>query len=307
MSLETQDHGNANEEFSILLPGDTPQGGGETEATSAGASQAGDDEHVRAAMEAAGVKPAEPNATSTVDPQILEALRKLDPTSLPEDVVRHLDRHLLPDYTRKTQALADERRAFEQQRGEWFARMEKLLDRVGTNREQPGDRDRLSDLREKVRGGDLEALDSYVEELANRKVAPIQSTMALRTAYETAEQAEPLVKQHAEEIGAIIRSNPDVVSLIMANNYQHAPLVFQALARDVELRKAQQTIASFEDRMRDAVSKGIEAYKARVRGLPQTTTQAGTTTTGPQTVSSPKTFEEARARTLEALKGMGVA
>ncbi len=158
-----------------------------------------------------------------------------------------------------------------------------------------------------MRSGDLEAMESYVEELANQKVAPIQSTMALREAYESAEQQEPLVRQHAEAVGAAFRQNPELVGLLATENYRYAPLVFRALARDIELTRAQEMLAAAETSKAEAVQKALSAYKAKVMGLPSTTTQAGTTLSAPTTARpAPATFEEARARTIEQLRGMGL-
>jgi len=307
MSSQAPDQVTGTSEYSILLPGDEPQGVQDTAPSQPSVSPAGDEENMRAALEAAGVKPAESAPTSSpIDPQLLEALRKLDPTQLPEDVVKHLDRHFQPDYTRKTQALAEKERAFEQQRNQWMDRMEQLVARVGTAREQPSDRNQMQDIRERLRAGDFEAVESYVDQQVQQRVAPLESTVALRTAYESAEAAEPLLKQNAEAVGQLIRENPDLVGLITVQNHKFAPIVFQALARDVEFRKAQQVIASFENQKRDAVMKGIEAYKARVMGLPQQTSHAGTSSGTPPQPASPKTFDEARAKTLADLKGMGI-
>lgn len=313
MSTLIEDQSNALNDVTILFPGDSPQGTQDNATPVPAASPAGDDEHFREAYEAAGIKPPEPKpqaTTSTIDPTILEALRKLDPTTLPPDLQEHLDRHFQPPFTKKTQALAEEKRAFEQQRNEWFAVREKALaerERVFRDGADTGVPDRLAELREKAQNGDPKAFQEYVDAVASEKVAPIQSTMKLREAYETAEVQEPLVRQHAEAIGKTFADQPELLGLLSTEGYRYAPLIFRAIARDIELSKAQTMLATFEQQKQEAVSKALAAYRQKVMGLPSTTTQAGTTLTAPAPAQKPPaTFEAAREKTLSDLRNLGL-
>lgn len=307
------DQGTPQTELEILLPGDMPQAPQDTSTSAPGVSPAtGDQDDMSAAFEAAGLKPPDPKPApaTPLDPQLLETLLKLDPASLPKEVLAKFDLHLQPDYTRKTQALAEDRRIFEAQRNQMFERMEGLLTRLGTPKEQPADRNQLSDLRERIRNGDVDAVDAFeklVDDKVQQQIGPMKSSMAIKEAYDIAEAREPLLKQHAEEVGAIIRQNPDVVSMLTIENHKFAPMVFAQIARDIAFEKLKADASTWEARTREAVEKGIRADRARVASLPPTTTHAGTTAGVIPVGKTPGTFEEARAKTLADLKGMGIA
>ncbi len=307
-----EDQGNANEGMTILLPGEEPTSTQDTAAPAATASPSGEEDHLRAAFEAAGVTPPEPKApaaTATLDPDLIEKLKGLDPAALPPELQERFDKKFHAAFTQKTQTLADERRAFEQQRNEWFNRMEKLMERSlsGQPKAQPQANTEIEALRERIRSGDVEAIDTYVEKMAQAKIAPVQNQVALREAYESAEMNEPLVKQHAEAIGAMFKANPELVGLLGVENYRYAPQVFTAMAHSAELQRLQQHVSGEAQRVTEAVTKALAAYKEKVSGLPTTTTLAGTTTTvGAPKPAVPQTIDEARAKTRADLKAMGL-
>lgn len=311
---EPEDHGDPLDGMTILMPGEAPKA--EDNVTPApGASPTGDEDNLKAAYEAAGVTP--PTATpaagtqpKALDAALLEQLKTLDPALVPPDVLERFDRHFQPAFTKKTQALAEEKRAFDRQREEWMQQREHLLDRIGSAKEQPGDKTKLTELREKIRSGDMEAIDQYAEALLDEKMGPMEAEMRVRESWESAATNDPLVGQHAESIRAAFRETPVLRELLATQKFRFAPLVITALARDMELSKAQQYIAGEPDRMKaavtEAVTKALDAYKAKVRGLPDTTTLAGTSPGAMETKENLDTFEAARAKTRRELAGMGI-
>lgn len=309
---DPQDQGNPQADVTILLPGDEPQGvRGNVPEVPGASPTTGDPDDMSAAFAAAGLKPPEPKPapTTPLDPAILEALKNIDPSLLPEEIQAKLDKNFHAAFTRKTQALAEKERTREQRDTQMFERMEKLLDRYGATPEQPAVRSQLADLRERIRSGDVDAIDAFeklVDEKVQQEVRPLKSSVAIREAYEIAESREPLLRQHAEEVGAVIRSNPDVVTMLTMENHKFAPMVFAQIARDIAYEKLKVDAAGWEARTRDAVEKGIRADRARVASLPQTTSHAGTTVGTVPLRKTPQTWEEAKAATLAELKGMGL-
>ena len=307
-----EDQGNASQGMTILLPGEEPTGTQDTGAPAATASPSAEEDHLKAAFEAAGVPAPEPKTTAapvSLEPDLIEKLKGIDPSMLPPELQERFDKKFHAAFTQKTQTLAEERRAFEQQRNEWFNRTEKLLEKAlsGEQRGTPQQQTEIDALREKVRAGDIDAIDSYVEKLAQSKIAPVQNQVALREAYESAEMNEPLVKQHAETIGAMFKANPDLVGLLKTENYRYAPQVFTAMAHSAELQRLQQHVAGEQGRLSEAVTKALNAYKAKVSGLPSTTTLAASTASAGATPPKvPQTMDEARAKTLADLKAMGI-
>lgn len=311
------DQANPYENLQVLLPGEgdtpTPQGTAEPEVPAGGGSPTGDDENLRAAYEAAGVKPPEPApaapaSTTTLTAEQIEFLKGLDPAALPDEVQERLDKKFHAAFTRKTQAFAEKERAFEKQRGELFDRMERIVGRLGTRSEQPGDRDKLADLREKVRSGDFDALEQYVDERTNERLDPIESQVRVRNAFDLAASEYPPLAQLQNEVGQAFNEMPVLLDLLKVNKYAYAPFVFKGIAGILHAQKLAAHAEGEPQRTAEAVSKALNAYKAKVAGLPSATTQAATTSTAGVTARKPaQTDAEARANLFEDLRKAGVA
>lgn len=312
-----EDQANPIESMQILLPGDAapaaaPQGGGDTGAPAGDGSLTGDEENLRAAYEAAGIKPPEtktaaPASTTALTAEQVEFLKGLDPDALPPEVQERLDKKFHAAFTRKTQTLAEKERAFEKQRSELFDRMERLVGRIGGRGEQPGDRDRLADLREKLKSGDYDAIEQYVDERTNQRLDPIESQVRLRNAFDMAAAEYPPLGQMQNEVGQVFNETPVLLDLLKVDKYAYAPFVFKGVAALVHAQKLEAHVQGEAQRTADAVTKALNAYKAKVSGLPLTTTQAATTATAGTTTRKPATTEaEAREGLRDDLRKLGV-
>ena len=185
--------------------------------------------------------------------------------------------------------------------------MERLVGRIGGRGEVPGDRDKLADLREKLRSGDFEALEAYVDERTNERMDPLESQVKVRNAFDLAMSQYPALAGLQNEVGQIFNEIPGLLNLLKSDRYENAPLVFQGAAALAHARKLEGIVQGEPQRIAEAVSKALAAYKAKVSGLPNTTTQAGTTSTG-STVRKPATTEaEARENLRTDLRGLGLS
>lgn len=308
---QTPDQGTNLSQLTILLPGETaPTGTQDTAPAGQAASPTGDEDHLKAAFEAAGVKlpaPAAADASgSGLDPNTIELLKGLDPSKVPAEVLERFDRHFQPAFTKKTQALAEERRAFEQQREEWLRQREQALDKFASGKTPNADQQKLEELRERIRRNDPDALIEYMDQLSSSKLSPVQQREYARDAFNNAVAAEPLVNKHLEAIRGTFKQAPVLAELLQVENYRFAPLVYAAIARDIELTQVQQYVAGEAERTAAAVTKALNTYKERVRSLPDATTLAGTAQPGTVTEGPATTEAEARARLMRDLRGVGV-
>lgn len=268
-----------------------------------------------AAYEAAGIKPAAPAAavpapSPQLTPEQIELLGKLDPASLPKEILEKFDRHLLPAFTRKTQALAEERRGFESERQRWLERMEKLERRFGSDALTREDAD---DIRARARAGDPDALEQYAQTLVEKELAPLKREQAYAKAVSTAEEVEPTFRELKGEVFEQLKDQPVLTQLMEEKNGAYAPLVLVALTREALLNRALSAItdlqkksaeseAAFADRLR----RGIEAHQKALRGLPATSSLAGSTAVaGGERVTAPD-MAAAKARLIASFREAGL-
>ena len=233
-------------------------------------------------------KKAEPDP----DEAFYSRLRSMDPTKLPKDIQAKIEAPFFSHWTRKFQKLSEQQRA--------------IFDKVTNGLEAKGiqpTQDQKQELLERIKQGDFDVLGQFVERAVQDRVSPMQAQMAMRTAIEQAEAMNPYIRQRAEEIATVLRSDPVALELAKADNYRFAPQVFNAIANSLQLQDALAEIQKLKaDRI--AIEKAaIERYKKSVRELPATTSRAGTTQHGAQTEGDAKTFQEAAAL---AMKQMGL-
>lgn len=223
------------------------------------------------------------------DEDFLKKLDALDPTSLPQSFAEKF----VPkaEFTKKTQALAEERKALEAERQSMFETVRKVIEQRQTGPAGPtAEETRLKELSDLAAAGDSTAQMQLADMLAERKIAPLRTQMTLQNAA-TAARSNPLagdaVTEHWGEIIQTMQSDPVIASLARADNFAAADRVMVALGLE---HKVKTLIPQM-----DAVKKENEALKAklaayekeRTAGLPSSTTRAGTTAGRPNLPQEP--------------------
>lgn len=249
----------ANEELNAT-------GGATGEPSGAAVSQPGEgDEALLASLEKA-----EP-ATPAVDPAeeaFQKRLAELDPSKLPDSVRQRLEMPFLQNYTRKYQELS-------QQQQQILQAVTGKLANAGVESTP----DQKAALLERIKMGDFDVLDQYVDRAIAAKVGPMESQASLRNAMEQAERLHPYVKERQAEISQIIAQDPGLRELATVNNFAYAPKVLQALAIQMENQELKAKVAGLDQTVLNAQRQAVEAYKRKVSGLPASTSMAGSTPT----------------------------
>ena len=227
------------------------------------------------------------------DEEFLKKLDSIDPASLPQSFAEKY----VPkaEFTKKTQALAEEKKRFEAEKAGIFELARRAMQDRPAGPAGPTAEDvKRKELQDLAAAGDSQALQDLVRMEAERQVNPIRTQVTLQNAAQAA-RSNPLagdsVTQHWPEIIQTMQTDPVIAALATANNYAAADRVMVALGLE---HKVRDLMPKFE-----AATKEIESLKAklstyereRTAGLPSTTTRAGTTT-GRTAPSEPNTIED---------------
>lgn len=210
------------------------------------------------------------------DAELLKKLESLDFSKAPEALRRKLEAPFVSDYTKKWQAVAEERKQLQAERERIF---NVALERIkGGGVEEPSQTVQ-DQIRERLEAGDMNAIPDLVRQEIEREVGPMRQQAALRGALDKAFQLSPLVKEKEPEIAGMLREDPLLQQMASANNYQFAPYVLAGLADRIEKAQLAQQMeamkASFESEKRAYAKRAIEEFRARGASLPPVTSQAG--------------------------------
>jgi hypothetical protein len=238
----------ANEELNAT-------GGATGEPSGAAVSQPGEgDEALLASLETTAP------ATPAVDPAeeaFQKRLAEIDPSKLPDSLRQKLEMPFLQNYTRKYQELS-------QQQQQILQAVTGKLANAGVDSTP----DQKAQLLERIKMGDFDVLDQYVDRAIAAKVGPMETQASLRNAMEQAERLHPYVKERQAELSQVIANDPGLRELATVNNFAYAPKVLQALAIQMENQE-----------LKAAQRQAVDAYKRKVSGLPASTSMAGSTPT----------------------------
>jgi hypothetical protein len=199
-------------------------------------------------------------------------------------------------FTQKTQALAEDRKKFENEKAAMFELARRAIaDRPTTPTGPTAEDIKRKELLDLATAGDGAAMQQLIQMEAERQVMPIKTQVALQNAAQAARTAPGVgqyVTEHWNEIIQTMQTDPVIAQLATANNYAAADRVMIALGLEHQVRDL---VPKYE-----AATKEIESLKLklsayereRAASLPSSTSRAGTTG-GRPTAGEPQTLEEA--------------
>jgi hypothetical protein len=235
------------------------------------------------------------NAPPTFDEDFLKRLDELDPTTLPPERRQKLEAPFKSDYTKKTQELAEERKRFDIERQTTFDAVRKIVEARGNVPQGPTPlEERIKELRDLAAAGDGAALEQLAEIKAQQIVQPMQTQFALRSAAETAMNANPYVKANWGQIISTIEGDPTLKEICTASNYKYADKVMIALGLELQARDLAGKLSMTQKEFEAAKAKIAVLEKERAASLPSKTSTAGTSTGAPASERPPGLMNAAR-------------
>jgi len=256
-----------------------------------------------------------PRLTKSEEPPKGEPKKKgFDPATLPPELA-DIYKSMQADYTRKTQELADGRKALLDER-------EKFLDRIAERtRPQEAEGEETTDPREQIRQlrdeGRHEEADQLLIELTNRaaeeRIKPIEQ--AARQAEMTAVwrdtvaqilAEDKIVKPYEAEVAKVFDGDHPVIQQVRAEALKSPerirswiPAIFHMLAVEQHAIRMEQT---FDQRVGEEVEKRVAELKAHAAKVPARLVEVGGESkvpTGPKA----KTAREAAQLAMRQLSG----
>lgn len=210
------------------------------------------------------------------DPEFLKRLESLDFSKAPEALRRKVEAPFVSDYTKKWQAVAEERKQLQSERERIF---NVALDRLKEGGVQAPTQTVQDQIRERLEAGDMNAIPDLVKQEIEREVGPMRQQAAFRNAIETAVRMNPLVKDREPEVAEMLRSDPLLQQAAAINNYQFAPLVLAGLADRIEKAQIKAEFDAYkvsaEAEKKAYARRAIEELRKTGASLPPVTSQAG--------------------------------
>ena len=213
-------------------------------------------------------------ANTEVPPEVLKAIEGLDPERLPQAFREKLEKPFKAVMTRRTQELADDKRKYEELTNKVIEGL-----RLARPNQAPTQEEQAT-IKQLIDEGKTEEALAMVRNEMRAEVAPMMSQVAMRNALDTAARLEPSLPKYEAQVAQFMQANPDIAKLAAANNFSFAPRVIQGIIADLERNQLRQELAQVKAGMADFAKKAVLADRARVAGLPSTTSRAGTTSHG---------------------------
>jgi hypothetical protein len=246
---------------------------------------------------------AEPQTTPQgFDEDFLKKLDAIDPTSLPQSFAEKF----VPksEFTKKTQALAEDRKRFEAEKAAMFELARRAIADKSTGPVGPSAEDtKRKELLDLAAAGDSQALQQLVQMEAERQVNPIRTQVTLQNAAQAA-RSNPLagdaVTEHWQEIIQTMQTDPVIAGLATANNYAAADRVMVALGLEHKVKTLLPQLETAKKEV-EALKARLSSYeRERTAGLPSTTSRAGTTAGRPTAAEPTDINDIARLAWLES-------
>ena len=249
--------------------GGAPQG-------EAGGSQAGDE-----ALAALGTAQEE-----SISPEVMAQLEKVSYDKLPEGIRKKwapdAEKPFLANFTRRNQELSAKEQAL-------AAKQDQLLQIATAALQKQGiapTPDVVSALKERIEAGEFNAIPQLVNETINQQVTPQLNQMRLQGMFQEMHQRFPILKdpEVSAQVQQAFQTNPTLAAMARVGNLEGTRFVLQGLAQDALLTRVAAENKALKDgqatREKQIAEKAVADYKAKVSGLPASTSRAGTTPKG---------------------------
>jgi len=218
-----------------------------------------------------------------------------DLEKLPKSFIAKVERtkagHLDADYTRKTQALAQER--------------ERLLDKALQfgGREAPAP-DEKAQLLDRLKNGDLDVIDQYVSREVASRLGPLEAQMTRERAIQEAKQMHPYVGSREPEVAQLIASDPGLRKMALSGDPDAMKLALVGAAIAIHDRETTSEYEKLKTSFDAKVKEEVASLSKAAKSLPPQTSKAGST---PSASSSAATMGDFKAAALRAADQLGVS
>ena len=212
--------------------------------------------------------PAEPAKPKYSD-DFLKQLETADPGELPQSFRERLEKPFLSQYGKKTTEWDNERRSY-------VDAIEKLTRRLETtNAAVP--QDTQTRIKEMFENGDYEGATALIREEVRNEITPERQYVSTAIAINEAKTLMPDLAKYEGVVAQVIKADPVIAELANISNRKYAGRVIAALAFQAENVALKQQLGEVEKTIEGRVRQAIEETQRRIKGLPPSTSRAGST------------------------------
>ena len=248
-------------------PGGTDGGGAPAQAVSSPDADAA----IVASLDQARTPESDPNA------EVWERFRKgeIDLTKAPDDIRQKVEAPFLSISSKKVNEVEQLRQTFLQ-----------AIDRLAQSRGEsqqplpPSIAEQKAKLLDEINNGNFQAIENLVEQAVAERTGPQMDYINTQRAIQEAAQIVPDLGKYEVKVAEALKSDPDLLRLASLDNRRYASRVIAALALQAKNAELEAAITAERAASKELARKAVEDYKAQLRGLPTTTSKAGTTPTG---------------------------
>lgn len=223
--------------------------------------------------EEAAVTP--PAKDEGINADLVKQLEALDISKLPQGIREKLELPFKQDYTKKTQALADDRRKVEEEYRRGNETVLSLIDRLTKAQGHEATPDQKQEILQRIRDGETELVDKLIEMRFNETVGPKVTEMSKREAIADGARRFPALPEYEAEVAEVLKQDPDLLRLASRDNFKDAGIILAGLGIQAHARKLQSELETYKAGEAERNQKYLEEWKARVRKLPTSTSRAG--------------------------------
>lgn len=233
----------------------------------------------------ASLDQAKPEGQPDPDADFWKQAAERDFSKAPAELRAKIEAPFLSQFGKKTSELDRERQQL-------LAVIERLATKPGEVAPTVDEKKRLL---EEVANGNTDAIEGLVERMVQERTGPQMDFINTQRAIQEAVQIVPDLQKYEVKVAEMLQKDPDLMRLASIDNRRYASRVIAALALQQKNADLEAQITAEKANSVALAKKAVEDYKAQLRGLPTSTSKAGSTPTA-FPPDKPMTIEEIRDR-----------
>jgi hypothetical protein len=208
--------------------------------------------------------------------EVWEKFRKgeLDLTKAPQDVRELAEKPFLSISSKKVNEV-------EQLRQTFLQAIDRLAQGRGTDQQPvaPSLAEQKAKLLDEINNGNFQAIENLVEQAVAERTGPQMDYINTQRAISEAAHIVPDLGKYEAKVAEALKADPDLLRLASIDNRRYASRVIAALALQQKNAELESQITQVRASAAESAKKAVEDYKAQLRGLPTSTSKAGSTPT----------------------------
>jgi len=236
----------------------------------AAGSQSLADEVLKTVSSAELPKEPAPAAKTTFSEDLLKQLETVNPEELPQSLREKLEKPFLSQYGKKTTA-------WDQERQSYLTLIDNLAKKLESGSGITADtKSKVSDL---LANGDYEGATAAMRDELRQEITPERQYVSTMVAINEAKNLMPDLGKYEGLVAERLTADPVLSEMASIGNRRYAGRILAGLAFQAENQVLKTQLAEAQKTFETRVKMAVEETQRRIRGLPSSTSRAGSTPT----------------------------